>query len=269
MIDLECPNCGRVGSIPQSKANERLVCRKCHMVFHMGATGRAVLGEPPGAHAAEHGHGHAHAHAHTTTTAVHSASTGIEWGGLGSLNPGLLAVLAVLLLVGGGILLAALSFSGTATTGSLTAPSQLLAEAMKAGDIERVKQLATVDSAENVTGWFQATNQLLEDLKKAAPGHDVKIQGVVMEENTSAGLGQVILLVMPTHGVARNDQITRDASFSTPKPTEITTYWTFAGGAWRLDGKRTQLEGSTRLRLKARSLRSSPPRPFHEDVFAR
>src|SRR4051794_18316218 len=46
MVELACPNCGRGGSVPREKMNARMVCKKCHMVFHMNSAGRAVLGEP-------------------------------------------------------------------------------------------------------------------------------------------------------------------------------------------------------------------------------
>lgn len=47
MIDLVCPHCGRAGSAPEDKVNSRLVCKKCHMVFHLSPSGRATPGEPP------------------------------------------------------------------------------------------------------------------------------------------------------------------------------------------------------------------------------
>ena len=36
-----------MGTVPRDKAHSRLVCKKCNAIFHMNATGRAVLGEPP------------------------------------------------------------------------------------------------------------------------------------------------------------------------------------------------------------------------------
>ncbi|MCA1685067.1 MAG: hypothetical protein LC745_03615, partial [Planctomycetia bacterium] len=64
MIELECPNCARMGSVPNDKAHSRMVCKKCHMVFHMTPTGRTMLGEPPvpgkekdKKHASDPGHG--------------------------------------------------------------------------------------------------------------------------------------------------------------------------------------------------------------------
>ncbi len=61
MPEVECPSCGGFGTIPKDKVNDRLVCRKCHVVFHVTPAGRSVLGEPK-AEAEAHPHGHPHAH---------------------------------------------------------------------------------------------------------------------------------------------------------------------------------------------------------------
>jgi len=46
MIAMSCPSCGRAGQCPKEKVHTRLVCRKCHVVFHLDASGRAVIGDP-------------------------------------------------------------------------------------------------------------------------------------------------------------------------------------------------------------------------------
>jgi hypothetical protein len=46
MIPMNCPGCGRPGTIPPDKLNSRMHCKKCDAVFHMDANGRIVLGEP-------------------------------------------------------------------------------------------------------------------------------------------------------------------------------------------------------------------------------
>ncbi len=46
MIPIECPKCGRGGNVPPDRLNARLVCKACHSVFFMDASGRMVLGEP-------------------------------------------------------------------------------------------------------------------------------------------------------------------------------------------------------------------------------
>ncbi len=47
MIPMSCPSCGRKGNIPLDRLNTRMHCKKCDAVFHMDASGKPVLGEPP------------------------------------------------------------------------------------------------------------------------------------------------------------------------------------------------------------------------------
>ena len=49
MIPLSCPSCGRKGNIPLDRLNTRMHCKKCDAVFHLDATGKPLLGEPPAA----------------------------------------------------------------------------------------------------------------------------------------------------------------------------------------------------------------------------
>ena len=49
MIPMSCPNCGRKGNIPLDRLNTRMHCKKCDAVFHLDASGKPVLGEPPAA----------------------------------------------------------------------------------------------------------------------------------------------------------------------------------------------------------------------------
>jgi hypothetical protein len=46
MIHLNCPNCGRRGSVPEAKRYARLHCVKCDAVFHVATNGQVMLGEP-------------------------------------------------------------------------------------------------------------------------------------------------------------------------------------------------------------------------------
>ncbi len=47
MIPMSCPSCGRKGNIPLDRLNTRMHCKKCDAVFHLDASGKPVLGEPP------------------------------------------------------------------------------------------------------------------------------------------------------------------------------------------------------------------------------
>src|SRR5262249_14446595 len=93
MIALECPHCGGAGSVPREKVNTRLVCRKCHQIFHVTPTGRAMPGEPPVQKAADPGKGRGTAAA---TAVKKKRESAIELGSLSKPNPGLLGVLGAL-----------------------------------------------------------------------------------------------------------------------------------------------------------------------------
>ena len=226
MIDLECPKCGRVGSIPPSRANSRLVCKKCMSVFHMGATGRAVLGEPASAHQDAHGHGAA--------TAVKKADASAPSFDLGEINYGLLGVLAVLLLIGVGYVLA-VGFGSRSPTNVYPFALEM-ANAIEKSDANAVQALATSDSAGEAASWFQSAQRTVEELKK---GNGLKVTAIVATENAAEGTAQVEIFLIPIKGQARNEQIAREAGAAVGKVSQLMTFWTFAGGRWRFDAKKT------------------------------
>jgi hypothetical protein len=47
MIPMECPKCGRWGSVPSNRLYVKLNCKKCQAPFYMNSEGDAILGEPP------------------------------------------------------------------------------------------------------------------------------------------------------------------------------------------------------------------------------
>ena len=49
MIPMSCPSCGRKGNVPLDRLNTRMHCKKCDAVFHLDASGKPLLGEPPAA----------------------------------------------------------------------------------------------------------------------------------------------------------------------------------------------------------------------------
>ena len=226
MIDLECPKCGRIGSIPPSRANSRLVCKKCMSVFHMGATGRAVLGEPASAHHDPHGH--------DAATAVKKAEASAPSFDLGEINYGLVGVLAVLLLIGG-VYAMTVGFGSRSATNVY--PHALeMANAIETSDANAVQALATSDSAGEASTWFQSAQRTVEEMKK---GNGLKVTAIVTTENAADGTAQVEFFLIPIKAQARNEQIAREAGAPVGKVSELMTFWTFAGGRWRFDAKKT------------------------------
>lgn len=229
MIDLECPFCGRVGSVPREKANTRLVCKKCHMIFHMGPTGRALPGEPPTQRTADHGHAHAHAPAAVK-------ESGVSLPSLGDLNSGLLGVLGVLIVLA--VIYLGYSWVGRGGTASLVPVAERMAEALKANDLKTIKELAAPESAGEAANWYESARRTADELKKSSSGRDVHVTAVVTDENPARGSGQVEIFLIPTQGVARNQQIATEAG-TAAKSSELTTFWTLSGGKWWFDAKRT------------------------------
>lgn len=45
MISIECPNCGRRGTIPPDRLSSRLHCKSCNAVIHLNRTGQLAVDE--------------------------------------------------------------------------------------------------------------------------------------------------------------------------------------------------------------------------------
>ena len=225
MIDLECPKCGRVGSVPQTKVNTRLICKKCLAVFHMGPTGRAILGEPVSARDPHHGHG--------VATAVKKADASAPALKLGELNYGLVGVLGVLLLIGTVYLFVAGPWAGSSP--NLFPVAQEMAAALEKSDANAVQNLSASDGSNEAATWFKAAQGKVEELKK---GPGLKVTAIVTSENSLAGTAQVDIFLIPIKAQARNEQIAREAGVSS-KTAELITFWTYSRGRWRFDAKKT------------------------------
>lgn len=227
MIDLECPHCGRAGSLPREKANSRLVCKKCHTVFHMGPSGRALPGEPPAAKSAENRH----------PAPNKDVDIDFEWPKLGEMNRGLLGVLAVLL--GLGTLYFGSSLFGGFGSGSLTQIARQMAEAVEKGDVPKIQSFAEAESRAEAAQWYESVKQTMETLKNRSSGHGVKVEPIVTSESVAGGTGQVEIFLVPVTGPARTDQIVREAAAAETKVSGVTTYWLYNGGRWHFDVKKT------------------------------
>lgn len=230
MIDLECPSCGRVGSVPKEKANSRLVCKKCHSIFHMGPTGRAVIGEPPVPKTVDAMKGKA--------ATSKKEDFEFELPRISELNPGLLAILGLLLV--GGLLYLGYSMMGGGGTVSLMPAAHELAQALSAKDTTRVVGLSSPESKGEASSWADNIVKIIEDKRGDAAISEVRVDALVTAENPATGVGQVELFIIPVRGPARNEQISREAGAANFKPTEMTTFWIYSGGRWMLDLKRTQ-----------------------------
>lgn len=239
MIEMECPHCGGRGSAPREKANVRLLCKKCHGVFHMSETGRTMVGDPPGAHA-------------PSRAAEPGAKPGIKAEEDDSpllralLNLGIkrtrVVLTRALLFV---IVLFVLSFYlwQAMPEELLAVKAERAAAALTADDTSFLRGIATPSTVGEFDQWYGLVRPLVDDLKKKSNGRDLQVSVLVRSEDAEATLGEVVLVLVPT---AASSAIETKAVASKPgKPVdlassgvELTTFWGprgFGFGTWGLD----------------------------------
>lgn len=241
MPELACPNCGGAGRIPREKVNTRLVCKKCHMVFHMTSGGRTVLGEPP----AENRKGDRH----SGRDAVAEAKPRADWKeNLPEFTvTGRSALISLVVIV----VLAIGYFFYNQTPESLGDRGKRVGEAFAAGKLNDLKAYATDDSADDVVQWFGIADRVLQDRKKIWAGSEIKVGVVPVDENTRNKTGEVLVSLVPAHAPPHTENIAKhaDAAELARRSLELTLFFKLdAWGKWRLDGKKTLL-GAPRIGL--------------------
>ena len=239
MIELECPNCAGRGSVPNDKATARMVCKKCHMVFHMTPTGRTMLGEPPVAGKEKDNKKTAHDPGHASGGA--SAAKKRDFAeGLFEFNR--VQILAGVLAVG---MLGLGCFVVMAGGGKdiLSQKAQEMADAVSAGNVSSVKGLSRSEGADAAVKWYDSVHSQYEGMKKSSPGQGVLASVFVIEENHAKREGQALILFAPAAGSTREQSIAKAAGVGTTPGdqsiTQILTFWVLDRGYWRLDGTRT------------------------------
>ncbi|GAC1474881.1 MAG: hypothetical protein NVSMB9_26120 [Isosphaeraceae bacterium] len=242
MIDLECPHCGRPGSIPSQKINSRLVCKKCHLVFHLTTSGRAVPGEPTSAQGSTS--------APDPKAARHADTGGAEEGsfrfeGFGELR--LTRSQGIVLLVLAGVIVLRYFFLSGPHEDALSPKAQRAADALVSGNLGYLKGLVTPESVADVDRWHKSLQTVFENVKKQSTTGELMVTVLVLQESHANRLGQAMVFVAPAVGIARNEAIAAEAGAVPFSKTvqELTTHWELDGaGKWRLDARKS-METST------------------------
>ncbi len=237
MTDMECPKCGRQGSVPKEKLNSRLVCKKCLTIFHLTPTGRVVLGEPPD-HKYAGGQEHHHA-AVATAAQTKKASTSVAdlFSDANSTRTAVLGgLLALGLLVLGGYYML-----GDSGENALRVKSRRVANALAGNDLTSIKKLATPDSLDDVGKWFDTYYPVLDEMKRASATNELRIT-VMASENPMSKTGEGDAFFTPARGNERAENLATESGTKGSARTSLglPLYWILDdGGSWRLDGKRT------------------------------
>lgn len=246
MIELACPSCGRAGSIPREKINTRLICKKCHIAFHVNAAGRTLLGEPHVAPPKPE---------HHTLEALHLPSLP-TFDGFDGLKDGLPKISLRSL----GIGVAAIAVLGglvmflTRAPESLADSARRTAERFANDDLAYLKQVATTETIDDVVRWFDAVHPQLVKSREQWKGREANIQVMVIGEDLRQRKGEAQAFIYPAGPaghvakIATAAEASTSVSSTTVQPIDLRLHWILdRDGTWRLDGAQTFQAASNEL----------------------
>ena len=237
MSEIECPKCGRLGSVPKDKQNSRLVCKKCLSVFHITPTGRVLLGEVPDHKYEEH--------MQAAALAAEKKHRAVDV--VADYNVGRTGVLVGILALGLVCIGALIYFSKNSSKEYLEFKGRSVAEALVADDIKFVMQNSAKEGASDVNQWFANVQPMLAELKKESARKELETLVMVIEEDFEGKKGQVEVAYRQTKGTSRSELIAKEAGAKPTGRTSLTVpiYWVNEGGKWVVDGKKTLTAAST------------------------
>ncbi|WP_422931221.1 hypothetical protein [Singulisphaera sp. PoT] len=211
--------------------NTRLVCRKCHVVFHMTNGGRTLFGEPQ-AEPVEMDSKTSH---RISKIASHPGTIPDFRGPLRRIAPEKVGIAATLV-VAVGIAILVLNRPGQTVADS----SSLLVKKLVDDDLTYLKKIATEDTVDDVVRWFDVVHPLLVKARERWKTKSTDIRVAVMEETSKNGSSQTF--VYPLAGAARDSSIktAAEADPTLMAPVDVILHWTKdKHGKWRLDGQQT------------------------------
>lgn len=236
MIDLECPKCGRAGSIPRDKVNTRLVCKKCHIVFHMNTAGRTLLGEPPVNHA------------QTKKEKAFEAPTLPNFEGFGDIRENFKNVSPKKLAIAAGVLLVAMVAYTLVSSApeSLASRVEITAKRFADDDLAYLKELASSDTADDVVRWFDTVHPKLVKSRESWKTRLADIQVQVVGEDRRQRVGEAQAFIYPSAKGNHSEAISSAAKEASEtgsavnESVDLHMFWVLdSRGRWRLDGRQT------------------------------
>jgi hypothetical protein len=219
MPELSCPQCGRLGNVPRTKLESRLVCKKCHAVFHMNKAGRVVLGEP---------HDESRSATRTamraTKTAEKKSGTWRDYLPEGELTPRM-----KLAALGGAALAVGFIVWLLIPVATLEQRAKDVAEAFKNGEKSTLKSMAYTSTSREVENWYNVVHPRLEKRMKEWGANDVRVD--VMPDMDSTREGEKVTVMITPAGALTSDSL--------QKRMTLMFYLRKKSGQWWINGKAT------------------------------
>jgi hypothetical protein len=234
-MEMKCPACGAEGRAPKDKINTRLVCRRCLKVFHLTASGRAVLGEPPSP-AAALAPTPLELQAADRTQKVDRLLEEISQTTIPTKK--LLIALGMLLLAG------AVTYLWTSTGETLEARVTKVAQAAVQGDLQTIRNLSASGTSDHAVKWYDLIRDRCDDLRQHLGTYKLNVEVSVIQQDDEHGTAEVVSRMNSEEDLQRKGIALPDSSLSIGSPaTRVITvpmaFKTEGWSGWLLDGKRT------------------------------
>ncbi|WP_165219095.1 hypothetical protein [Aquisphaera insulae] len=234
MIEIRCPACGAGGRASADKVNTRLICRKCLKVFHVTASGRAVLGEPHDPGAAQ-----APQHDHHVPDSAQKVDQFFEQTRRSVLSPkGLVIGLALLAAI-----VAAIYYSTRKGPESLEDTASRVARATVQGDLQSIRAVSLFGTEAEAIKWYDSIRTQCDELRQRLGSNRMRVEVAVKQQDMGAGTAETLARIETEEGLERKagslpdptmPAVGSDVSLSLPMA------WKSEGWAgWKLDARKT------------------------------
>jgi hypothetical protein len=243
MIPMECPKCGRRGTVPSNRLNTGFNCKSCNAPFYLNAAGDSILGEPPGERAA--------VAARQKEATKKKTEDGFEFDlkgkvrELGEINKapllgGILGVAAILAVV--------YWFVGAPSVNPIVERAIYVAKAVADSDDVRIKAAASSETADDAGLWIaqaRAVNKIRGNSR------DYSIAAGVLD---GAGSNSTASVVATLSRLSQSSPSSSSAGPTTSSDDQFVslpmTFVKDSSGQWRLDGRQT-LENTAKAKADA------------------
>jgi hypothetical protein len=252
MIDMACPSCGRAGQVPKEKLHTRLVCRKCHVVFHVDGNGRPVLGEPVSKESKDKKEKEK-----KPVLAGFKLPTLDDFTGAGNdLSEYTFPVKPVAGVVGGLVVLYFIWGFLAGPGQSVADCSKTVAAALAKDDVDELKKFASSDTQNDVVRWYDTAHPQLEKARETWPSKEATVTVMTVEEDRSTGKGETEVFYTPAGAAGApgtppppppmykpgdEKSASKSAAPAGPKNCSFHLYWVRSGSHWMLDGRQSHL----------------------------
>lgn len=248
MIPMECPKCGRRGSVPSNRLNTQFNCKNCQAPFYLNSSGDVLAGEPP----VPRGEGQRGTAVKEKGKKARELNVDLNlaerWNEMSAPEK------KRLILTGSGVALICLGLLYYLNSGSsdpLTERAIYVAKAYADNDLSRIQSLAVEGTSDQLARWFNQSRPQ-SGIKEGSSKYS--ISAGILDGSAKSGSAHLSVTFNPlfiTNDITADSKVDPRAAAFQGKSTEPADsgalpmlslrFQTDSRGNWRLDG-RTMLD---------------------------